>query len=126
MGELADLVAETLDVRVDDSQCIDYPKNENKVQILNCAGTRAKLGWQINRPFAQGIGELGEWYQNIEDRHRLRQLLQRDLESILTNLNMVNQAQADTLFPLENKASTGMPVLDYITNGHAVGPQTVR
>lgn len=120
MGELADLVAETLAVPVDDSQCIDYPKNENKVQILNCAGTRAKLGWQINRSFAQGIAELGEWYQHIGERNHLRQLLQSDLESILANLCVDNQASADALISAKNKASTASAAVNYVTNGHAV------
>lgn len=126
MGELANLVAEIVEAPVNDSQCIDYPKNENKVQILNCAGTRNKLDWQINRPFAQGLAELGEWYRNIGDHNRLHQLLHRDLESILANLNRVNQIPADALFRLKTKSGTGMPVSYYATNAHMVGQRTAE
>lgn len=86
MQALAEQVAALFSARVDDTGCVDYPPNENKIQALDCQVTRQALGWQVRKAFKAALKELGEWYSNEDDRTRLKQLMQRDLDALLSSL----------------------------------------
>ncbi len=86
MEALAKQVAGLFAATVDDSNCIDYPPNENRVQALNCRATRDSLQWQVKKPFAKALAELGDWYQAETDRSRLMQLNDGDLGALIAAL----------------------------------------
>jgi CDP-glucose 4,6-dehydratase len=86
MEPLARLIAGIYRVRIDYSNCIDYPLNENKIQALNCAETKKALGWEAKKPFAAALSELGEWYKEDCERTKLKQLINDELEMIVSML----------------------------------------
>jgi nucleoside-diphosphate-sugar epimerase len=79
MEPLARQVAGLFSAQVDDSECIDYPPNENKIQALNCRATCDALQWQAKKPFSEALRELGDWYKAEDNRGRLKELIDRDL-----------------------------------------------
>jgi nucleoside-diphosphate-sugar epimerase len=80
MEPLATLVAHLFGAKVDDSQCVDYPPNENKVQALKCESTRASLKWTVRRPFVDALRDVGKWYEPINESQR-KALLASDLRA---------------------------------------------
>jgi CDP-glucose 4,6-dehydratase len=87
MAAVAKQIAAQFDARVDASGAIDYPKHENPVQALNCEATRRALKWQVRKSFESGTAELGDWYRNIRDKLKLRELIRRDVEQLCGSLN---------------------------------------
>jgi len=85
MASLAHQVADLFGARVDDSDCADYPLNENKVQALNCAATRDALRWKAQKPLGAALKELGAWYEPQADRRKLRQLAEQDLDVLISS-----------------------------------------
>lgn len=86
MEPLARNVATLFSATVDDTDCIDYPPNENKIQALNCAATRAALGWSVRKTFDDSLRQLGDWYQSESKRDRLRALIEQDLDLIISDV----------------------------------------
>jgi CDP-glucose 4,6-dehydratase len=93
MEAFANLVASLYNSRIDQSQCIDYAPNENKVQALSCSITREELGWETKRSFAEGLRELGNWYRFLNDRKSLKQLIEHDLSELIES-NLASSEQA--------------------------------
>jgi CDP-glucose 4,6-dehydratase len=62
MEALARLVGSLLDARIQDTNCVDYPPNENRVQALSCEKTRKTLSWEPMKKFEQTLRDLAEWY----------------------------------------------------------------
>lgn len=90
MEALARKVAGIFNAVVDDSTCVDYPKNENQIQALNCVRTRELLNWNVKRSLDQGIKALGAWYQASGDNDSLHEMITTDLETIVANLKSAN------------------------------------
>jgi nucleoside-diphosphate-sugar epimerase len=86
MDHLAKEVASIFPVAIDDSGCIDFPKNENKVQALNCVRTRSVLNWGVAKTLKQGVADLGEWYKAATDAAETLRMLETDLDTILLTL----------------------------------------
>jgi nucleoside-diphosphate-sugar epimerase len=86
MEPLAKTVASLFPSEIDDSNCVDYPKDENKIQALNCARTREELNWSIRKSLKDGMAELGDWYNASGDNDTLRSMMAKDLDSIVQTL----------------------------------------
>lgn len=52
---------------VNHDNCISFAKNENEIQALDCYDTKKALHWMPYKSLSKSIGELYEWYRNIED-----------------------------------------------------------
>jgi|CXWL01.1.fsa_nt_gi CDP-glucose 4,6-dehydratase len=87
MEPLAKQVATLFSAQIDDSQCVDYPANENKIQALNCRATREVLQWQVGKTFSDALKELGQWYEAESNRNRLRELMDIDLIRLIATLS---------------------------------------
>ena len=83
MQALAKKVSEIFNVKIDDSKCVDYPDNENRIQALNCTRTRNDLAWRTLKPLNDGISELGSWYNAAGDNDSLRKMINNDLDKVL-------------------------------------------
>lgn len=87
MSALAKLTASTVGGHVvETADCVDYAANENKIQALNCAATRAVLGWEPKVPIEEGLRRVGDWYRVLGDREKMTRYLQREVEDIVTSL----------------------------------------
>ena len=87
MQALSSFVCKLFSVDVDDSVAVDYAKNENKVQALNCSKTRSDINWSIRKPFNDAIIDLSKWYRQGEDINSHQAEINKDVEYILDGLD---------------------------------------
>lgn len=84
MGVLAKKVGGLLSSKVEEAHdCVDYAKNENKIQALNCAETKRILAWEAKRSLDNGILQLAKWYKAGQTRAALELLIKQDIEEIV-------------------------------------------
>ena len=86
MEKLAKLIGSQFKASIDDSHCVDYPENENKIQALNCQNTRASLQWEPKKRFADSLASLGSWYEPTITLAQLHKLVEDDLFELVTSL----------------------------------------
>lgn len=83
MEDLAAQVAALFGADVDDSQCVDYSKKENRIQAINCQATSRRLKWRITKTLPDALKDLGQWYEAEKSHGRMTQLLERDLSDLI-------------------------------------------
>ena len=87
MESLAQIVASIYGAKVNKEKAVKYAPNENKIQALNCEKTRSDLNWEIKKPLDIAIRDLGDWYKNIDNHTILKELIEKDVNSIVQNLS---------------------------------------
>lgn len=86
MAQLASMMKDLFQARIDDTQAIDYPENENMIQALDCAETKRVLGWQPLKSLEQGVVELRGWYEQENDLTALMRLAEHEVNTTVDQL----------------------------------------
>lgn len=85
MDSFASVVGSLFSARIDDSECVDYPANENRIQALNCRETRQVTGWSVQRPFTAALHDVGQWFLKTDSAHR-QAMVDDDIERVVEAL----------------------------------------
>jgi len=105
MDALAALTAQLFNATVDDTDCVEYAPNENRIQALNCAATRAEIAWHADTSLRQGLTNLGRWYDATGNDAVLRKLMMNEVEELAANLIRRSEQGSET--------SGGYPALHF-------------
>ena len=86
MKELAEIVADLTNSKIDQSHAVDFAPNENDVQKLDFSFTRKELSWSPQKEFVDSLKEMRLWYENIKDVPALKTLINKSLNSLCNDI----------------------------------------